>query len=898
MTAGPPAPQPPSWPRRLLAALLPRGPRGEQVLRDLEAEFRDQLHSEGPSTARRWYAWEALKLCVHFGLERIRSFPSGGIDPRPGGPGSLSGTGMMERAIRDLRLSVRSLSRQPGFSLLAILTMALGIGANTAIFSVVDTVLLESLPYRDGDRLVALFEWNQPRDRRTNVVNPGNFRDWRDRSSTLAAMSAVSMQMPGTVNAAGEPQEAMIQLAHPDFFHVLGMEPVLGRLFTADAQAPVEGEILLSHGYWTQRFGGDPGVLGNVLQVNGEVGEVVGVLPDDYVAYGKGTKLWYSYNLTRGSQESDGRWLWVVGRVGDETTFQQARAELDVIAEGLQEEYPDFNAGWWINAVALKEHIVGDVQGILWVLMGAVGLLLLIASANVANLLLIRGTERQKEMAILTSLGATGRSLASKLMTESLVIAAMGAGLGIGLAFLGVGLLSTRIPQAFAVPRLEAVQVDGTVLLIAVAVTGLTGVLFGMAPALQAAFTSPATTLGAESRGPSRRTGLLRNGLVVAEMALSLVLLGGAALMGRSLAVLLEVDPGFRPEQVLVGRVNLSADAYGEDERKVQFYQELLERLESRPGVRTVGGVTFLPMDGLGAGTSYYPMDRPAPEPEDRPGADIRNVAGDYFQAMGISLLEGRTFDSRDGPDGPRTAVVNRTLAEEYWAGESALGKPVFINWETEEPWEIVGVVEDVRMAGLAQEPREAIYLSYPRAPYFNFMHVVARGTGDPTQLATVVRNELHAMDPTLPLGRVRAMEELVADSAARPRMTAFLMALFAGIATLLAAVGLYGVLAYAVSRRVREIGIRMAVGAGSHEILRMVIRQGGILALLGLAIGLVLALAGGRVVTSLLYQVQPTDPLSLAGAGLLLLLVALAATAIPAWRASRVPPAEALRNE
>lgn len=804
----------------------------------------------------------------------------------------------MERFLLNLRQIFRTFRREPAFALLAILTMALGIGANTAVFSVVNTVLLEPLPYQEANRLVALFEWNQPRDQRTNVANPGNFRAWRDRSSTFSRMSAVSLQTPAVVSAAGEPLEAMVQFTHPDFFHVLGLKPALGRPFTTDGEELVEGEILLSHAYWQQRFGGDPGVIGTMLQVNSNSGEVVGVLPPEYVAYGEGTQLWSSMNLIRGNQENTGRWLWVLGRMAEGATFQQARAELDVIAESLQEEYPDFNGGWWINAEPLKEHIVGDVRAALWVLMGAVGLLLLIACTNVANLLLIRATERQKEMAILTSLGATGRSLAGKLITESLTIATLGAGLGIGLAYLGVEVFSTRIPQAFSVPRLDAVQVDGTVLLIAVAATVLTGVVFGIVPALQAAFTSPASTLGAESRGPSRKTGLLRNGLVVAEVALSVVLLGGAALTGRSLGALMEVDPGFQPEQVLVGRVNLSGSAYGGDELKVQFYQELLSRLEGKPEIRAIGGVTFLPMDGLGAATSYFPMDRPAPDTEERPAADIRNVAGDYFQAMGIPLLDGRVFDTRDGPGDPGTAVVNRTLAEIHWPGESAVGKPIYISWETEEPWEIVGVVEDVRMAGLAQEPREAIYLSYPRAPYFSFMQIVARGAGDPAQLASVVRGELQAMDPTLPFGRVRIMDELVARSAARPRMTAFLMVLFAGIATLLAAVGLYGVLAYAVSRREREIGIRMAVGAGSREILRMVFRQGGVLVLLGLTLGLALALAGGRVAASLLYQVQPTDPIALGGAGLLLLAVALAAMAFPAWRASRVPPAEALRNE
>jgi predicted permease len=385
---------------------------------------------------------------------------------------------------------------------------------------------------------------------------------------------------------------------------------------------------------------------------------------------------------------------------------------------------------------------------------------------------------------------------------------------------------------------------------------------------------------------------------VVAEVALSVILLSSAGLLGRSLLNLLAVDPGIEPEQVLVARVNLAGAGYEEDAAKVEFFSEYMGRLLDRPEVVTVGGITFLPMDGMGAATTFYPLDRPPPPPGERLAADIRNISGDYFGAMGIDLLHGRAFDNRDRSDGLRMAVVNRTLAEKHWPGESALGKPLFIGWETDEPWEIVGVVEDVRLAGLAQEPRDVIYLNYPRTPYFSFMQIAARARGAPADLASLLREELRAMDPGLPLGNVRVMTELVSASSANPRLTAFLMLLFAALATVLAVIGLYGVLAYAVSRKVREIGIRIAVGARPKAILALVLRQGGLLATIGISSGLALALAGGRVLTSLLYGVEPTDLLSLGGAAGLLFAVALLASAVPAWRASRMTPVDSLREE
>lgn len=497
-----------------------------------------------------------------------------------------------------------------------------------------------------------------------------------------------------------------------------------------------------------------------------------------------------------------------------------------------------------------------------------------------------------------TSLGASGGRLTSQLLTESLAVAFAGAVIGGGLAYVGTRGLARWIPDAFALPRVESAGVDGPVLLFAVVLTVVTGVLFGLVPAFQAARTSPALTLNAEGKGPSRKTGALNGALIVAEVMLSTVLLSGAALLSRSLTSLLAVDPGIDPDPVLVGRVNLNAPEYDDDQMKVSFFDEVLTRLSGRPGVVAAGGVTFLPMDGLGAGTSFFPMDRPPPPAEERPAADIRNVAGDYFSAMGIQLLEGREFDTRDGPDGPRTAVVNQTLAREYWPDESAVGKPVFISWETEEPWEIVGVVEDVRLATLAEEPRETIYLHYPRTPYFPWMQLAVRSTGEAATLARTVRQEVQALDPSLALGSVRVMQEVLDRSTARPRITAYLMAIFASLATVLAAVGLYGVLAYSVSQREREIGVRVALGASSRNVFGLVVRQGTILVGVGLVMGIAGALLGGRVVRSLLYSVEPTDPLALGAAGSLLVVVALLACLVPAWRAVKIPAAEALRAE
>lgn len=879
---------PPGWAARFLRRVLPEGAVGASVAADLEEEFRELRSRAGERRADAWYVWETMKLAGHFQWRALRT-GVGTMGRRAGG---------VDRQFQNARVALRHFVRAPAFTATAVGTIALGIGAAVSIFAVVDAVLLDPLPYEDADELVAIWEWNVPRDRRENVANPGNFKAWRDRSTTFQAMTAVSMLQPTKFSGPEQPEEVMTQYASPDFFSVLGMEAAEGRTFNPDLSAVETTEVVLSDAFWHQRLAGDPAVLGRTFQLNDTPVVVVGVLPPEYVAFGEGTDLWASIDVGLGDQTNSGRWMMVVGRLAGGTTLEAASDELRTIAARLEEEFPDFNGGWSVNLVPLEEQIVGDVRATLWILLGAVGLLLLIACGNVANLFLVRATARRSEMAVRRSLGATGGDLAGQLMTESALLAGAGALLGIAVAVSAVRWITSTMPDAFGIPRVESAAIDPTVLAFAAAVTAGTALLFGLLPGVQAARSTPGPVLGAEERGPSRGTSRLRDGLVVAEVGLSVILLASAVVLVQSFLALTSVDDGIEPENVVVGRVNLTGDRWDSLSRQIAFYEELIGRVAARPGIEAVGGITFLPMDGLGAGTSYWPADGPTPDPDERTVADIRNVEGDYFGAMGIDVLQGRLFEERDRGDGSRAVVVNRALVDIHWPGESAVGKRIVVNWEDHTPWEIVGVVENVRLQGPDTEPRGTVYLPYAIAPFFPWLHVVVRGAVTDTEVASGIRAEIASIDPEVPLGSVRVMEDIVDRSVARPRVTGVVMLVFAGLATLLAGVGLYGVLSYAVSRRVREIGVRIALGAEPRRVLRLVVAQGTRLVLIGLVLGTGGALVAQRCLESLLFRVEPGDPRALILASGVLLTVAVAACVAPAWRASRVAPVEALRPE
>ncbi len=876
-------------PKRIRRWLLKHlgGPAGRAAIADLDREYTARRASGRWRWAASWYAVEAVRLRTHFAWYRLRQRSIRAV------PGSArDGWSPTEWFAETGRHVVRMFRHAPGFSLAAIVTVALGIAATVSVFSVVNTVLLRPLPFQEPERLVALFEWAVPRDVRENVANPGNARALEERSSRFDRMASVSLQLPLTMTGADEPLEIRGHLTEEDFFQVLGLEAEVGRTFSAGADLSVR-EVVLSHGLWTRAFGGDPTALGRSLVVNGTSAVIVGVLPPVVVPFGDGSDAWIVSSFEESDQENSGRWIWVVGRLAEGATLEQARAEMTAIGSGLQEEFPGFNAGWVINVKPLTQHLIGDVRQLLWVLLGAVVLLLLIAASNVASLHLVRATERRHEMAIRTSLGASGRRLGGQLLAESLTLAGAGALLGVGLARVGTDIAATHLSSAFAIPRIEELSMDSTVALFAIVITVGTGLLFGLAPALQAARTAPAMALQAESRGPSRRAGRVRGALVVTEVALSLVLLTGAGLVARSFVSLTSVDSGLRPEGVLTGRVNLSA-GYDDDSRR-QFFPELIQRVAAIPGVTAVGGITFLPMDGLGSATSYWAGDRPAPAEADRTAADVRSVVGDYFGAMGIEVISGSPFDGTERRDEPRKVIINRAAAESFWPGESAVGRPVVYSWGNDIRQEVVGVVADVRTRGLDTEPRGILYMPYEQAPDFNYLSLAIRTPGDPLSLVGPVKNILRDMDPQIPLASPRVMEDLVGASVARPQMTSALMGAFAALAALLSAVGLYGVIAFSVSGRTREIGIRVAVGAGRSDVLGLVVRQGMGLAATGLVLGLIGSLLAGKLLEGLLFSVSPRDPLVLVGSLTLLAAVAFVACLVPAMKAAGIHPREAL---
>jgi predicted permease len=630
---------PPPLIRRLLAGLLGR-PAGRAALEDLDREYRLRTGARNDEPAPFWYGWEGIKLLVHFNL--VTPLAGAGRGHRSGG------AGMMDGMMQTVRQVGRMLRHSPGFAFLSVLTMALGIGATVAVFTVVNTVILNPLPYDSPDELVALFEAHPQRDIWDNVANPGNARGWEEASTMLADFSFTSMQFPLTITGIDQPTEIQGHYAAPDFFQMLGVDPELGRHFSPEAGIE-NNEMLISHAFWAEQFGSDPAVVGTTLLVNGETVEIVGVMPVAHVPFGTGAQAWIGNPLLRANQENSGRYIYPVGRLAEGVTPERLQEEMTVIAQGLEETFPDLNGGWTVSVVPLTETILGDVRGLLWILLGAVGLLLFIASANVASLHLVRATERQHEMAIRTAIGASGGHLGRQLLAESLTLAALGAAGGIILARYGVTLAAGELSAAFALPRLAELGVDGRVVAFAVGVTAMTGLLFGLIPAIQAGRVPAATVLSAEARGPSRRAGRLRNGLVVMEVALSLVLLVSAGLVARSFSALMAVDTGIDPRGVLTARINASGDGQ-EREAHVQFFQEIQDRVSALPGVEAAGLATFLPMNGPTSATGYWPGELPEPDMEDQTAAQVLGVEGQYFQAMGVPVVAGRLFQSTDRP--------------------------------------------------------------------------------------------------------------------------------------------------------------------------------------------------------------------------------------------------------
>ncbi len=792
--------------------------------------------------------------------------------------------------MNDLKFAFRQLLKNPGFTVVAVLTLALGIGANTAIFSVVNAVLLKPLSYDQPGQLVQAFE--APRPGQQNSVSPGVFLDWREQSKSFdsfAAYSSIVLNLTGT----GEPERLNGLRMSANGLQLLRAPPLIGRVFAPDEdQAGKEKVVVLTHQLWQRRFGGEREVVGRTVLLNNEGYTVIGVLPPGFLPFqAQEFVVPYVFEPTWRDLRG-GHFLRVLGRLKPEVSIEQANAELNALAERSKPLYPAWKQDWRATVIPLQEQLVQGIKPALLVLFGAVGLVLLIACTNVANLLLAKASARQKEIAVRTALGASRARIVQQWLTESVLLSVLGAALGFIFAFWSVGGLRHGL-GSMSIARAHEVTLDIGVLGFALAVLVLTGVGCGLAPALQASRPNLNHALKDAARGSATGGNRLRSSLIVGEAALALVLLTGAGLLLHSFSRLLSVPPGFDPERALTMQISLPVQKYRDNAQRAAFYSRLTERVAALPGVEAAGVSGVLPLGG-GMPDPFFRIRGRANPPEPGYSADFDFCTVDYFRAMGIPLRRGRFFNSGEAA-APRVAIIDETMAREYFPNEDPIGRQ--ISQETND-WEIVGIVGDVRVRGLAKPVRPLVYRLHSPLDTPRNATLVVRTRGDPKAFARSVHRAILEIDPAQPVANVRTLEEVISASVAQRRLTLVLLGSFAGVALLLTAIGLYGVIAYVVTQRTREIGIRMALGANRGSVLALVLRQGMTLAVLGVALGVPAALGLTRVLTSLLYEVKPGDPLTVSGVSLILLLVALLACWLPARRAAKVDPMEALRYE
>jgi putative ABC transport system permease protein len=810
----------------------------------------------------------------------------------------------MDLLWKNLVYSARMLLKRPSLTAVAIIAIGLGIGANTAIFSVVNTVLLRPLPYEHPEQLVRLAteQRNQALDGRGTFSVP-DLLDVQQSSTTLEYVASV--QRSGTiVTEGGDPERLIGAAVNADYFPLLRAKPVLGRVFTRDEDKPGAAPVIvLSYGLWQRRYGGDPNIIGREVNVGGKT-TVVGILPagfkfpisDDPQEYWE--PLFSEEFLTKAiREERANRFLDVIARLKPGATLAQAKADLDLLSKQIEQRSPESNTNVIFNAVSLHEEMTRDYRPALLVMLGAVGLVLLIACANVANLLLARAAARQKEVAIRMALGASRRRIAGQLLTESVLLSLAGGVVGLLLASWGTSLLVAYGPAD--VPRLHDVGLDRYVLLFTFSVATLTGILFGLAPALHASKPDPGNMLKESGRGVSQSgRNWMRSMLIVSEVALSLMLLVGAGLLMHSFWRLLHTDAGFDPKGVLALDIPLSRITYPKPEQQAAAFQQLIARMKAMPGVRDASVVSNVPLTDMDIELSFQIEGRVPYKPGEEATSDYTVIGPDYFHTMNIALLRGRVFTDHDTAEAPRTIIVSNAFVRRYFPDEEPLGKRIIFDGPSQVPREIVGVVGDIRRNGLDVDVQPEMYVPYFQKPERRLNLVIRTEAGDASQLLPVARAEIKAFDPNQIIWRTQTLEQLLGTSVAPRKFNMLLLGIFAGVAVVLAAVGLYGVMSYSVSWRTHEIGIRMALGAKRADVLRLVVRQGMTMTLIGLAVGLVGAFLISRVMRGLLYGVSPTDPLTFAGVSIVLVTVALLACLVPARRATRVDPIIALRTE
>lgn len=802
--------------------------------------------------------------------------------------------------LRDIHYAVRLLWKRPGFTIVAVITLALGIGANTAIFSVINAVLLAPLPYEEPDRLVGVSERHVISNANLQPIALPNYDDWKEQNQFFEHL-AITRLVTFNLTQAGETERVAGARVSSNLYSLLRIKPVLGRDFTeAEGKPGAEPVALISYGLWQRRFGSDPQLTGRALQVDGIPYTVVGVLPAGVSYPTVETDLVIPFIPLKREMQRANHFVRGIGRLRPGVSLAQARAGMDTIAARLEQQYPDSNTGWRVQLVPLHEQLVGNIRPALMVLLGAVGCVLLIACANVANLLLARAVGRRMELAVRTAMGASRWQLIRQLLTESILLSLCGGFLGFLLAVWGVPLL-TKLSSG-SIPRVEEIRISYRVLGFTLLISLVTGIVFGLLPAWQSSSKKLTDSLREGRRGST--AGLLHKRvlslLVVSEVALALLLLVGAGLMIRSFISVRQVSPGYDPRGVLTAGIGLSPIKYGELPQQADFYQNFLAKIETLPGVVAAAGVSKLPVVATVASTGFTLKGQPVASGHE-PSASFRVISPSYFQTMGIPFQQGRDFTVRDTKDTPDAVIINKVMAERFWPDEDPLGKHIQLAAEKTRWREVVGVVGNEKLFGLDGETGPTIYVpltqnSFPNA--IRSLFLVVRAQGEPASLASSIQKELRSIDQEQTLFQVRPLEDVISDSLSQRRFNSLLLVIFAALAGLMAAVGIYGVIAYSVTQRTNEIGIRLALGAQQKDVLKMILGQGVKLTLIGIAIGLVAAFALTRILSSLLYGVSATDPLTFLGIPLLLTVVALLASYLPARRATKVDPCVALRYD
>ncbi len=810
----------------------------------------------------------------------------------------------MATLLSDIRFGARMLLKSPTMTVIALLALTLGIGANTAIFSVVNAVLLRTFPYSEPEQLALVWEKRQGGRTDQNVINLGNFSDWKEQNQVFSDM-AMFFDRTFNLTSDGEPEEVPTQFASTNLFSVLGTNAALGRTFTADDGREGQPRIaIISYGLWQRRFGGDSNIVGRQITLNERPTTIIGVMPANFgwhiqrgTQASKPADIWVPFEITNELRQRRGRFASAVARLKPGVSMDQAKQEMNTIAARLVQQYPEFNTNWGVNVVPLRTQFTGEIRRPLLILLGAVGFVLLIACANVANLLLARASSRRKEIAVRAGLGASRLRIARQLLTESVMLSLAGGTLGVLVAWWGTKALVALSPPALI--DLKSVSVSLPVLAFTLGLSLLTGIVFGLVPALEATRFNLHDSLkeGGKNVGGSSSSHRVRSLFVVAQVAMALVLLVGAGLLMKSFNRLQSVDPGFNPNNLLTMRVTLPFAKYEAEPKRIEFFQRALEQMRSIPGVEAVGAINTAPFTGLYPGTNVEVDGLKLPEGQElHTGVGVTDA--NYFQTMQIPLLRGRLYTAQEATEMRHVVVVNETFVRKNLAGKEPLGRQLTIYMKDENvPTEIIGVVADHKHLGLDLAIEPMIYWPHPELVYTG-MTLMLRTRGDAASVAPAARNVIRTLDPLQPIGEVSTMETLMSTSVARSRFSASLLAVFSIVALVMAVVGIYGVMSYSVLQRTHEIGVRMALGAQRFDVLKLVVMKGIVLGVVGVAAGLAASFALTRLISTLLFEVTTTDAATFAAVSVGLFLVTLIACYVPARRATRVDPLKALRYE